>query len=473
VYTVVTVLFFLFLGVFFLVRMSEVRDTRVEEAARNLANIVDQIEEHVREPGETRPQSIAGIVQGARTPQLRALIVYRPGGMTEYLWSRDASYLMRSPGSTRSNIGNRLENAPIPEQRFVRSPDLEEGGNLVIEAVYGVIVSGDAYPVLRTVLVFVAAFTLLTALILVVFLIAAPRKLRESAAEEAERTEEAPDAHASAPSYADDAAASKHTEDTTAPTYREDRFPYEDSAHAENPSEPPSPSEQPTHAEETPAEEAPAAAHAAYEQAQDWAEESAGGAPHPQGSDHRASPEASAAAQAPTPPGDREAAGSGLFSAESGLTFEEHLDRRLALELERAAYNDQDLSVALMRFAGIRRHDERHKRVSQALLDTFSFEDLMFEYGDDGFFIVLPNVELNQALRMTEEFKQKVARELRDAPQPAIGLTARSGRLVEASRITKEAGHALQKAMSEDGGIIGFRPDPQKYRQFVASRSEE
>jgi GGDEF domain-containing protein len=322
--------------------------------------------------------------------------------------------------------------------------------------------------VLRTVLLFVAAFTLLTALILVVFLIAAPRKLRESPAEEAERTEEAPRAEAAAPSDAADAAAPNDAGDTTAPAYREDRFPYEDSAHAENPSEPPSPAEEPG-----PTEEAPAAAHAEYEQAQDWGEESAGGPPHPQDSDHRASPETAEAAQAPTPQGEREAAGSGLFSAESGLTFEEHLDRRLALELERAAYNDQDLSVALMRFGGIRRHDERHKRVSQALLDTFSFEDLMFEYGDDGFFIVLPNVELNQALRMAEEFKQKVTRELREAPQPAIGLTARSGRLVEASRITKEAGHALEKAMSEDGGIIGFRPDPQKYRQFVASRSEE
>ncbi len=168
---------------------------------------------------------------------------------------------------------------------------------------------------------------------------------------------------------------------------------------------------------------------------------------------------------------DRRDDPTGMFNPDSGVTYEAHLPRRLALELERAASNDQDLAFVHARFPGLSRGTDGYRSCSRAMVEQFLFEDLIFEQGQDSFAVVLPNTDLNRAIKQVEHFYS----EIKSTPlpgRPFFGITARSGRLVEADRLIREAQHALQKAHSEQQTILAFRADPQKYRDYVAQQSE-
>lgn len=152
-----------------------------------------------------------------------------------------------------------------------------------------------------------------------------------------------------------------------------------------------------------------------------------------------------------------------LFNPLTGLSYQEFLKKRLTSEIDRAAYNDQDLSMLLIRIPEIKRPDDRYAAAAHAVLEAFTFEDLCFEYQDDAFCVLLPNTELSDAIRAAEEFQSRHAHAAR------IGIAARNGRLVEAERMLKEAELSLSRAAKETGGIVGFRPDPQKYRQYITN----
>jgi GGDEF domain-containing protein len=160
-------------------------------------------------------------------------------------------------------------------------------------------------------------------------------------------------------------------------------------------------------------------------------------------------------------PADETPAGS-LFDPMTGLSYEQHLNRKLGLELERAAYNDQDLSCMIISFD---RSNAAAKRSewAQHILDAFQFEDLCFSFGEHSFCVILPNTELPQAIRQATEFQMKYHPD-------AVGISARNGRLVEAGRVLKETSRSLEHARTHPSRVVGFRPDPKKYRQFVSEQ---
>jgi GGDEF domain-containing protein len=154
-----------------------------------------------------------------------------------------------------------------------------------------------------------------------------------------------------------------------------------------------------------------------------------------------------------------------LVNATTGLSYREHLARRLGLELERSAHNDQDLACLLIRFRGIA-NTEMYVQAAALVLSTFQYEDLCFEFDDQSFCVILPNTELPQAIKQSEAFRRR-------HPEAIMGLSARNGRLVESKRVLAEAERSLAHAEHEPGGIVGFRPDPRKYRQFVSQNFGE
>jgi GGDEF domain-containing protein len=162
------------------------------------------------------------------------------------------------------------------------------------------------------------------------------------------------------------------------------------------------------------------------------------------------------------PRGAREA--DGLFSARTGLSYRSHLDHRLQQEVERAAYNEEDVCVALLSFPGLMATDEDYRKIAQGMLDTFRFPELLFEFTDDTFCVILPNTDLDHGIRRVGDFAK-------DYPQLAshTGLSSRNGRLVEGKRLLMEAERARQKAEAEGELIIGFRPDPDRYRSYLTS----
>ncbi len=175
----------------------------------------------------------------------------------------------------------------------------------------------------------------------------------------------------------------------------------------------------------------------------------------------------------PVPP---EPAPAGLYSPRGGIGWEAYTADRLASELHRCASFEQDLVLLSMEpLDGDPAWEAAFAEFAESTVSFFTFRDLVFERGSRGASVILPNVNVDHGLRMAEEFRCK----LRKGPTPAIaeadlriGLTARSGRLVDAERLMMEASRALAKAVEEEGSpVVAFKPDPDRYRSFIAARS--
>jgi GGDEF domain-containing protein len=172
-----------------------------------------------------------------------------------------------------------------------------------------------------------------------------------------------------------------------------------------------------------------------------------------------------------------EAAPGGLFSPLSDLGWESYLEHRLDAELSRAASFEQDLSLLFIRGAGLSPGQADYGITARAIADFFSFRDLAFERGPDGFAVILPNMDAEHGLRMAEEFRRKLNqaftgnRDRQGGPVLAMGLSSRAGRLVDSERVCQEADIALRKAASDPGShIMAFRPDPDRYRLYLAAK---
>lgn len=167
----------------------------------------------------------------------------------------------------------------------------------------------------------------------------------------------------------------------------------------------------------------------------------------------------------------------GLFDPETGLCWESYLRERLDAELKRSASFEQDLSLLIANFDRCERGGEEYNLFAKTTQEFFSFKDLSFQFGKSGVSVILPNMDVDHAIRMSEELLKKLTFLLQGRKDGLsyldlfIGLSSRSGRLVEADRMVGEAMAALRKAREErDARIMAFRPDPEKFRAFLAGR---
>ncbi len=166
----------------------------------------------------------------------------------------------------------------------------------------------------------------------------------------------------------------------------------------------------------------------------------------------------------------------GLFDPESGLGWEAYLHERLGAELRRSASFEQDLSLLIVSLDGSRRGNDDFNQFANAVRDFFSFKDMAFLFGDGGAALILPNIDGDHALRMSGELLKKLIvlfkdRSSREDAGIYMGLSSRAGRLVDADRLIGEAMAALSKARSDEGlRIMAFRPDPEKFRAYLAGQ---
>ena len=166
----------------------------------------------------------------------------------------------------------------------------------------------------------------------------------------------------------------------------------------------------------------------------------------------------------------------GLFSPATGVGWESYMETRLDSELVRAASSEQDLALVLLRIPGLENNALMMKRIAAVLLDFFKFRDFVFEYKKDGFAGILLNINLDQAMVLAEAMHTQLTDLLKSENirgQLAIGISTRSLRLLQGSRLITEANQALEKAFGETGlPIVAFRVNPDKYRQFVADATQ-
>jgi len=159
-----------------------------------------------------------------------------------------------------------------------------------------------------------------------------------------------------------------------------------------------------------------------------------------------------------------------IYTPDSLLCYEEYFSERLDNELRRSASFDQDLVLALIR-CDTSQGREQYIRLAEEVREFFTFHDLLFEYNDHIIAVILPNSDIDEGISRLSDFQRvlfKAGEHVRE--DISIGLSSRNGRLISYDRIAEEALAALKKAQKDHTThLIGFRPDPGKYRNFIAN----
>ena len=180
---------------------------------------------------------------------------------------------------------------------------------------------------------------------------------------------------------------------------------------------------------------------------------------------------------APAPPAQqqhpREEGAHPLTSPRTGLVWAEYLEPRLKAELERSAASDQDISLAHLRidepFAD-GRLPMAYVEIARLLGESFPLRDLIFETGDDSYTLLIPDVDVDAAVRLLDDLRNKLAgKPVEGRPRTlSIGVSSRGGRLIDAHVLREEAEVALAKASREGGNqVIGFRADAARFRETL------
>jgi hypothetical protein len=162
--------------------------------------------------------------------------------------------------------------------------------------------------------------------------------------------------------------------------------------------------------------------------------------------------------------------GRSLASPSTGLVWAEHLAPRLKAEIERAASADQDLAFArivLDQPPDAPGSASAAAEVARQMRSSFPVADLLFESGPGSFSVLLPDQDLDQAVRTLEGLRSRVASAGSGGARctVSVGVSARGGRLIEENTLLVEAEIASGRAVREGGNrVVGFRADPAKFR---------
>jgi diguanylate cyclase (GGDEF)-like protein len=162
-----------------------------------------------------------------------------------------------------------------------------------------------------------------------------------------------------------------------------------------------------------------------------------------------------------------------LYSPFTGLGFKENFKKRLNLELKRADSFEHDISVIIIsidRFEYFEEPPLVYSKIGKMILEDFKHQDLIFEYGNAKFILILPAVGLEEGIKRTEYFKNRVS-STQILGQPvtiSAGLSSKNEREVNSNILMDEAESALQRAKdSGNNQLFAFKADPDKYSRMA------
>jgi len=173
----------------------------------------------------------------------------------------------------------------------------------------------------------------------------------------------------------------------------------------------------------------------------------------------------------------------GLFNPRGNIGWDSYTNERLAAELHRCSSFEQDLVFLAMELKGPEKvNDSLYSKFTEEAVNFFTMRDLIFGKGENGIAVIMPNIDLDQGISKSEQFHSRLILKLQELSEIrhgipeielCIGLSSRSGRLIEADRLILEAYSALGKAMEDPAShIVAFKSDPEKYREYIkANRS--
>ena len=102
---------------------------------------------------------------------------------------------------------------------------------------------------------------------------------------------------------------------------------------------------------------------------------------------------------------------------------------------------------------------------------------MLFEFSDDSYICVLPNVDLNKTLSISESLYQELKQVISSfglVNQLVFGISTRAMRLISGLRLVKESIEAVNKALEEpELPIVAFRVNAERYKQFLTEELEK
>lgn len=150
---------------------------------------------------------------------------------------------------------------------------------------------------------------------------------------------------------------------------------------------------------------------------------------------------------------------------------------KLQKELVIAASSEQDLSLFTIRIPCIDWKNKTSSEIKSLITATFKYNDLIFDYKDDGCIAIMQNTNIDKALQIGEDLHIALTSILSKSGlnlSVGIGISSRSIRLISSERLANESEQALLHALEDkDSPVIAFRVDPQKYREYLAAESSK
>ena len=165
---------------------------------------------------------------------------------------------------------------------------------------------------------------------------------------------------------------------------------------------------------------------------------------------------------APTPGG---------YSQRGRVVREEHTEIRVTEELARSAQADCDLAFIIIELKPPV-DDFFYARFAADAARFFSSRDFICEKGEKGISVICPGLNLDTGFLNADEFHNRIMGKypayFKSKTDLCIGLSARSGRPVNAERLMFEAEEALERAMMDPvSHVVAFKSDPEKFKAFM------
>ena len=164
------------------------------------------------------------------------------------------------------------------------------------------------------------------------------------------------------------------------------------------------------------------------------------------------------------------------YSPRGHIVREDQTDFRLTEELIRCAAGGHDLAFIVMEYKGAA-EESFYARFAADAARFFSSREFVCEKGEKGISVICPGLNLDTAFLNADEFHSRIIGKypvvFKSKTDLCMGLSARSGRPVNAQRLMFEAEEALERAMLDPvSHTVAFKSDPEKYKAFMESRSK-
>ena len=148
-------------------------------------------------------------------------------------------------------------------------------------------------------------------------------------------------------------------------------------------------------------------------------------------------------------------------------------------ELIAASSSEQDVTLLLISLKDFDWSSEESKLVVDVIKNTFTLPDSIFHYTPkeetlcEGLAIIIKDKNIDEALNIVKDLHTNIIASIGKKGlynSVAMGLSAKSLRIISSTRLLSETEGALDRAQKDkESPIMAFKVNPEKYRNFIAN----